>query len=112
MQEGRTTEINTGHAGVYEIAPDRVERRSEVRIAEDCPARVKVFHPLTSLEPSTHGRVVNRSSKGLGLRVPWSVFPGSLVQIRFLGRIVLGEVRYCMAADDEFRIGMRLKEEW
>jgi|SRR5580692_9456670 hypothetical protein len=112
MQEGYTTEFHAGQPAVAEIATDRVERRSEVRVPEDCPARVKVLHPLTSLEPSAPGRVVDRSSQGLGLRVPWSVFPGSLLQIRFLGRIVLGEVRYCLAAGDEFRIGMRLKEEW
>ena len=94
------------------VPPQGAERRSEVRVAEDSPARVKVLDPLTSLEPPAHARVVNSSAKGLGLRVPWSVLPGSLLQIRYLGRIVFGEVRYCQPFGNEFNVGMRLKEEW
>ena len=89
-----------------------VECRSEIRVGEDSPARVKVLDPMTSLGPSFHARVANKSSKGLKLRVPRSVLPGSVVQIRFGDGIVLGEVKYCIPVEDEFDIGICLKEDW
>jgi hypothetical protein len=88
------------------------ERRSEVRVADDIPARVKVLDPLTSLGPAVHARVVDASFGGLGLRVSKPVFPGSVVQIRFRDQIVLGEVRYCLPSGSDFIIGIRFREDW
>jgi hypothetical protein len=89
-----------------------VELRSEARVAEDSPARIKVLDPMISLGPSFHARVVNTSSKGLKVRVPRSILQGSVVQVRFQERIVLGKVKYCTPVEDEFDIGIRLKEDW
>jgi hypothetical protein len=88
------------------------ERRSEARVVEDSPARIKVLDPMVSLGPSFQGRVVNTSTKGLKVRVPHSILQGSIVQVRFKDRIVLGKVKYCLPAKGEFHIGVRLKEEW
>jgi hypothetical protein len=111
-------DLNTGNPEnpVVDIAVDSswhgVERRSEARVAEDSPARIKVLDPMVSLGPSFQGRVVNTSSKGLKVRTPRSILQGSVVQVRFQDRIVLGKVKYCSPAEDEFDIGVRLKEDW
>ena len=88
------------------------DRRSEVRVAEDSPARIKVLDPMVSLGPSFHGRVVDSSGKGLKVRAPRSILQGSVVQVRFRDRIVLGRVKYCLPIEGEFYIGVRLKEDW
>jgi hypothetical protein len=101
---------------IVDIAVDSswrgVERRSEVRVAEDSPARIKVLDPMVSLGPSFQGRVVNTSSKGLKVRGPRPILQGSVVQVRFRDRIVLGRVKYCLPVEDEFDIGVRLREDW
>jgi hypothetical protein len=89
-----------------------VERRSEVRAAEDSAARIKVLDPMVSLGPSFQGRVVDTSIKGLKVRVPRSILQGSIVQVRFQDRIVLGKVKYCLPVEGEFHIGVRLSEQW
>ena len=89
-----------------------VERRTEARVAEDCPARIKVLNPMLSLGPSFPGRVVNTSSKGLKVRAQRSILRGSVVQVRFQDRIILGQVKYCGPVENEFNIGIRVKEDW
>ena len=81
-------------------------------MAEDSPARIKVLDPMVSLGPSIHGRVVDVSGKGLKVRAPHSILHGSVVQVRFRDRIVLGRVKYCLPIESEFYIGVRLKEDW
>jgi hypothetical protein len=89
-----------------------VERRSETRVAEDSPARIKVLDPMVSLGPSFQGRVLDTSNKGLKIRALRSILPGSVVQVRFQDRIVLGKVKYCTPVEDEFHLGIHLKEDW
>lgn len=110
-------DFNTGRpeTSVTEIASTTwpgADRRIEVRIATDGPARAKVLDPLISLGPSFQASVVDTSATGLKLRVPRSILPGSVVQIRFQRQIVLGEVKYCNPFGTEFHIGLRLKEDW
>src|SRR5579862_7569711 len=88
------------------------ERRSEARVAEDSPARVKVLDPMVSLGPSFQGRVVDTSCKGLKICAPRSILQGSVVQVRYRDRIVLGQVKYCLPAGDEFHVGVHFKEDW
>lgn len=89
-----------------------VDRRSEARVPEHSPARVKVLDPMVSLGPSFQGRVENTSSNGLKVRAPRSILQGSVVQVRFRDRIVLGKVKHCTPVGNEFDIGIRLKEDW
>jgi hypothetical protein len=88
-----------------------IERRSEVRIALESPARIKALDPLTSIGPSSSGQVLNTSRTGVQLRVKRAFLPGSVVQIRFQDQIVIGTVKYCTPSGDEFQIGEQLKED-
>jgi hypothetical protein len=101
---------------VIDIAVDPswqgIERRSENRVAEDSPARVKVLDPMVSLGPSFQARVVKASGEGLMVCAPRSILPGSVVQVRFRDWIVIGKVKYCLPVAGEFHIGVRLKEDW
>jgi hypothetical protein len=87
------------------------ERRCEIRVETESPARIKALDPLTSIGPSSNGLVLNTSSKGLKLKAPRAFFPGAVVQIRFQDRSVLGKVKYCNPSGDEFDIGVELKED-
>jgi hypothetical protein len=107
-----TSRQETSGTRITSTAWSGAERRIEIRIATDGPARVKVLDPLISLGPSFQASLVDTSDKGLKLQVPRSILPGSVVQIRLQDRIVLGEVRYCNPSGSEFHIGLRLKEEW
>ena len=113
MQE-RSLSNQTEQAGVLFRAGSAVdiERRSEARIADDSPARIKELNPMVSLGPSLRGRLVNTSSKGLKVSVPRSIVQGSVVQVRFRDRIVVGQVKYCTPVEQEFIVGIRLKEDW
>ena len=66
----------------------REDRRKEPRLEEDTPARLKILHPLISMGPSIHARILNRSASGVKLRVPHSVFVGALVLVRLLAGLV------------------------
>jgi hypothetical protein len=88
-----------------------LEQRREVRVTLDSPARIKALDPLTSLGPSATGQILNTSISGLKLKVPRAFVPGAVVQIRFQGQIVLGTVRYCIPLENEFFVGVHLKEE-
>ena len=86
----------------------REERRSSVRSPTDDPASLHVLNPLSSAHSKV--RVVEVSQEGLKLRVPELLHPGTMVQVRFRDRIVLGEVRYCLPAGAEFYIGVQIRD--
>ena len=97
-------------ADIYSERWDGEERRSEKRIPIDCPVRVKVLYPLSSTGPSSRGRLLDISTKGLKLCVPASITPGAEVQVFWLGRFGTGRVRYCIPADGAFHVGVLLLE--
>jgi hypothetical protein len=86
------------------------ERRSEPRTQTNLPARLKVVDPLTSSGPSISVRVMDVSASGLGLKVPHCIYTGALVQVHLMDRVFFAEVRYCISAETEFQIGVRVKE--
>jgi hypothetical protein len=86
------------------------ERRSETRISADIRARAKSLDPVTSLGPSTVGRIVDISPHGLKVRVDRQFMTGSSVQILAEGKSFLGRVRYCLSLDADFHIGIQLAE--
>lgn len=90
----------------------REDRRKEPRLEEDTPARLKILHPLISMGPSIHARILNRSASGVKLRVPHSVFVGALVLVRLPDGIVFGKVRYCISAGAEYQVGVYLKDNY
>src|SRR5580700_9998630 len=79
------------------------ERRSQPRVSEDCAAHLKFFDPSLAAVRLIDARMVDISEKGLQLRVGF-IFPNGPVQICLRDRAVLGRVRYCVSAGDDFLI--------
>jgi hypothetical protein len=84
------------------------DRRNGVRY----PAHEQAM--LTHINPADAGRfsvlICDVSEKGMQLRVPEYICPGTMVQIRLARLIVTAEVRYCRADCDEFRAGLKVVE--
>jgi hypothetical protein len=88
------------------------ENRTEARVPVNLPGRLKLLDPLTSVGPPHDVAVVEISRNGLKIRTPRHLLPKALVQIRFGGKAVLGEVRYCDKSDGEYLAGLRLVEDF
>jgi len=95
--------------GVPEHDP---ERRTETRALVHFPGRLKLLDPVTSTGPPHQVEVIEISSGGLKIRTERSLIPKTLVQIRYEGKAVLGEVRYCIRVGAEYHAGIELKEEF
>ena len=85
------------------------ERRADPRHPVDEPATVKVLNPLQTA-PRSPARIVEMSRGGMRLRMNQSLMPGTLLQIRFMGKLALAEVRYCEPAGEEFYAGVRFQD--
>jgi len=88
------------------------ERRTEPRIPVNFEGRLKMLDPVTSVGPPHHVKVVEISRNGLKVVTPRYLIPRTLVQIRFNGRAVLGEVRYCLKTESEFQAGLKLVKDF
>ena len=86
------------------------ERRIDPRAPLDEPASVKIVHPVITSGDRVEGRAVNLSKSGLKLRIPEPMLPGTMVQVRFMDRIALGEIRYCIPTGMEFYVGVRFQD--
>lgn len=90
------------------VLPDHLpptERRSEPRLETSGQASIQSLEMAGArLIPSS---LVSTSENGLQLRTAF-IFPRQLVQIRLHDRTVSGEVRYCRAVENGFRLGVRL----
>jgi hypothetical protein len=74
------------------------ERRRDPRFETDSPVVVVKLNPFAA-EHLT-GRLRDVSRNGLGLWVPESVIPGSILQIRLGTIFLMGEVRYCQKNEE------------
>ncbi|MGA3188786.1 MAG: PilZ domain-containing protein [Bryobacteraceae bacterium] len=83
------------------------EGRAEPRVAVDFPARLKLLDPVTSVGPPHDVRVIEISRTGLKVHTSRLLLPKTLVQVRFNGKAVLGEVRYCMKVESEYHAGIK-----
>jgi len=81
------------------------ERRSEPRLEARGQASIRSLEMAGA--PLIPSRVLSTSENGLQLQTAF-IFPRQLVQIRLQDRTVSGEVRYCKAVENEFRIGVCL----
>ena len=88
------------------------ERRSEPRIPVNFPGRLKLLDPLTSVGPPHDVEVIEISRKGFKIRTPRYLIPKSLVQIRFGGKAMLGEVRYCVKTDSAHQAGIKQVQDF
>ena len=87
-----------------------IERRNEPRVSVDILARLKSLDPVTSIGPSTIARIIEISHHGLKLRAGRKLMRGASVHIMAERKIFLGKVRYCLAADEDFLLGIQLVE--
>ena len=83
------------------------ERRLEVRIATDEPARMKVLQPLG---PAIEIRVLDVSRSGLKISVPEMLAPGTVIQIHMKTAIAFAEVRYVSPCGDDLHAGVRFQD--
>jgi hypothetical protein len=87
-----------------------VQKRSEPRFSAEGEATVQELHPISFGRHKV--KVVNVSQNGLGISGSKAISPGTIVQLRINGTIVLGNVRYCsLLGDCGFRIGVNLHGE-
>lgn len=87
----------------------RSERRAEPRIDADQPATLRLLNPLqASVRIFAH--VIESSRGGLKLRLDRPLMPGTLIQVRTGGRLLLGEVRFCNSVGSVFHAGVRLQD--
>ena len=86
---------------------DQTNRRSEPRFHTGNDAIIQEANPL-SLDRQMV-KIVDISKNGIGILARHPVFPGTLVQIRVMKAVELGEVRHCSAVGVKgYRIGLRL----
>jgi hypothetical protein len=84
------------------------EKRREPRIATDQTGSMRILNPLHTNREEV--RILDVSKNGMKVRVPCSVALGAIVQIRVKNTHVLGEVRYCISADEGFNIGLLIQD--
>lgn len=85
-----------------------VEKRREHRFPSGDPAVMQTFSPFSPEKIPV--QVADVSRNGLKVRTPQSIQRGTIVQVRISKAIVLGEVRYCVAAGAEFDAGIQIQD--
>jgi hypothetical protein len=88
------------------------ERRGEPRVPVSFLGRLKLLDPVTSVGPPHDVEVIEISRNGLKIRTPRFLTPKTLVQIRFNGKAVLGEIRYCIKSESQYFAGMKLTTDF
>jgi hypothetical protein len=82
------------------------DRRSETRTPVDLPALLRVADSRTIIPT----RVVDLSTRGLGLELPLAIPVGSTVFVDLKAGTAVGEVRHCNKILEKFRAGVRMRE--
>lgn len=98
------------HGGKQTAAsrPAAGDRRTETRFPENHPATLKLLNPQTSARiPAI---IVDSSGGGVKLSVDRDILPGTLVQVRVDGRVLLGEVRFSNPQGNAYLVGVRLQD--
>ena len=92
-----------------QAAYDGEEKRREPRVSPSVLATMHVLHPL--LLGHSDVQIVDVSEHGMKFRADQFLSSGTLVQIRVQDSFVLGEVRYCVPADDTFfYVGIHIED--
>lgn len=73
-------------------------------------ALVRVLNPLITTTERIHAQVVDWSDEFVTLRLKQPMLVATMVQVRFQGRIALGEVRQCAPANEEFEIRIHFQD--
>jgi hypothetical protein len=85
-----------------------IEKRRELRIPCDDPGEMQTFSPYSLVK--TPVLITDFSRNGLRVRTSQFVGRGTIVQVRVRSAIILGEVRYCIAAGAEFDAGIQIQD--
>lgn len=85
-----------------------VEKRREHRIPTGDSGQMQRFSPFSS--EKIRVQMMDISRNGLKVRTSQFVGRGTIVQVRVKKAIVLGEVRYCVAAGTEFDTGIQIQD--
>jgi hypothetical protein len=86
------------------------EERSEARVPLHVEAEMRVLYPTPG--PRQKVRVLNTSSKGVGVIARRKLDRGAIVQLQRGDLLQWGEVRHCTRVGaHQFQIGVRVQEE-
>ena len=87
------------------------DKRGEPRFGTSNPVTLQELNPL-SIE-RIKAQVLNVSASGLGALVQRYVAPGTIVQIRIGGEVVLALTRSCIQrSTGDYRVGLRFQQEF
>jgi hypothetical protein len=87
---------------------DGDEQRSEIRTEQESPAMLTILQ--SGLHPHLSCQVLNASPGGMCLQCPSKMDPGTLIQVRLKEAIFMAEVRYCIPAAQNYRIGLEITD--
>lgn len=87
---------------------DGTEKRREHRIPTADLGQLQVFSPFSPVKIPI--QVADISRNGIKVHTPQFAARGTIVQVVFHGAIILGEVRYCIAAGAEFDAGIKIQD--
>jgi hypothetical protein len=59
---------------------------------------------------SVQGRIVDVSTSGLMLSIPFHLAPGALIRIKMTDAVAYAEVRHCTCGGSEYHIGVKVEE--
>ena len=90
--------------------PEPISSVLFVAAKEPFNALLKVIDPLVSTGPSTRVQVIRESNTDVSVRVPRPVFVGAAVHLTMRNRILMGEVRECVATDIDHEIRLAVRE--
>jgi|SRR5579871_180075 len=85
-----------------------VEKRCEDRIPSDDSGQMLLVSPFSPVKIRI--QITDVSRNGLKVRTSKFVDRGTIVQVRVKAAIILGEVRYCVAAGPEFDAGIHIQD--
>jgi hypothetical protein len=88
------------------------ERRTEPRIPVRFHGRLKLLDPVTSIGPPHDVEVIEISRSGMKISTPRFLVPKTLVQVRFNGKTVLAEVRWCIKTESDYHAGLKLVKDF
>jgi hypothetical protein len=83
-------------------------RRSDLRTFCVGTTVIDVLSPRP--RRSAEVRVLDVSTSGLMLAVPFPLAPGALIRIKMTGAVADAEVRYCICEGSEYHIGVKVEE--
>jgi hypothetical protein len=55
-------------------------------------------------------RILDASTSGLMLAIPFPLAPGALIRIKMTGAVADAEVRYCICEGSEYHVGVKVEE--